>query len=84
MKTKIKKWLSILMIIITMFSTFGNIVYALEIDTADLKNSGRCEEHLQYWNGSSWSYITTTYVTYTEGGVQYPAFCINRELPRSW
>ena len=27
------------------------------------------------------SYVTTTYTTYTEGGREYPAYCVNRELP---
>ena len=28
-----------------------------------------------------WSYVTTTYTTYSEGGKEYPAYCVNREYP---
>ena len=57
-----------------------------EISSANLENSGDVEWHLQYWNEDKgvWAYVTTTYVTYNEGGRSYPAYCLNREYPRSW
>lgn len=84
-KLKSKKLISILMIIVTMFSTLNSSIFATEINKANIQNSGEVEYHLQYWNSDKniWSYIKTTYTTYTENGKQYPAYCLNRELPRS-
>ncbi len=90
MRVKIKKSIAFLMLILTVFSVFTNIlpntVNATEIQTADLKNGGDCGYHLQFWdsNANNWSYIITTFVYYEENGVQYTAYCLNRDLPRSW
>lgn len=87
MKVKIKKSVAFLMLVLTVFSVFTNIlpntVSATEIQTADLKNGGDCGYHLQFWdsNANTWSYIITTFVYYEENGVQYPAYCLNRDLP---
>lgn len=90
MKVKIKKSIAFLMLILTVFSVFinilPNIVNATEIQTADLKNGGDCGYHLQFWdsNANNWSYIITAFVYYEENGIQYPAYCLNKDLPRSW
>lgn len=90
MKVKIKKSIAFIMLILTLFSVFTNIfvneVNATEIQTADLKNGGDCGYHLQFWdsNANRWSYIITRFVYYEKDGVQYPAYCLNRDLPRSW
>ena len=84
MKNKIiKRFVAITMILITLISTFSNVVFATEINSAHLQNKGDVEYHLQYWNESknAWYYIITTFVTYTENGKEYPAYCVNKEYP---
>ena len=84
MKNKIiKRFVAITMILITLISTFSNVVFATEINSAHLQNKGDVEFHLQYWNESknAWYYIITTFVTYTENGKEYPAYCVNKEYP---
>lgn len=81
MKVKVKKFIAFLMLILTIFSVFSNTVFATEISSADLKYKGDCGNHLQYWDKDHWSYIITSFVTYSENGKEYPAYCLNRELP---
>lgn len=79
-----KKLVAILMLILTIFSAFSNFIYAAtEISEAYLQDKGEVEWHLQYWNTNKnvWSYVTTTYVTYTENGKEYPAYCLDRGSP---
>lgn len=81
---KTKKIVAILMLISILFSSLSNLVYAkTEISEAYLQDRGECEWHLQFWNEDKnvWSYVTTTYVTYTENGREYPAYCVNRLSP---
>ena len=53
MKNKIiKRFVAITMILITLISTFSNVVFATEINSAHLQNKGDVEYHLQYWNES--------------------------------
>lgn len=82
-KVKSKKLLAMLMLLLTVFSTLSSSVFATEISSAHIQNKGDVEWHLQYWNSDKnvWSYVTTTYTTYIEGGREYPAYCVNRELP---
>lgn len=86
MKLKIKKSIAFMMLLLTIFTTFSNVVFAqTEISSAKLQNGGDCGYHLQFWdsNRGVWSYIITTFVYYNENGKEYPAYCLNRELPRS-
>lgn len=79
-----KKIVAILMLLSIFLSSISNLVYAAtEISQAYLQDRGDVEWHLQYWNADKnvWSYVTTTYVTYTENGKEYPAYCMNREYP---
>src|SRR5699024_10310410 len=80
-KLKNKRILAILMLVLTIFSALSPSVFATEISSANIQNKGDVEYHLQYWNGDHWSYVVTTYTTYTEGGKEYPAYCINSEYP---
>lgn len=81
-KTLSKKLICILLILITILpSLMQTVSLATEISEAYIQDRGDCGLHLQYWTGSSWNYVTTTYVTYNQGGVEYPAYCLNRELP---
>lgn len=80
----IQKSVAIFMLLSIILSSISNIVFAAtEISEAYLQDKGDVEWHLQYWNEEQnvWSYITTTYVTYNEGGKEYPAYCMNREYP---
>ena len=85
MKKKIiMKFIAILLLLITVSSTFANLVIAsTEISEATISIRGRCELHLQYYNTDrqAWSYISGVYVEHEENGVKYPAYCLNRELP---
>ena len=82
-KVKSKRILAMLMLVLTLFSTINPSVFATEISSANIQNRGDVEYHLQYWNEAknAWYYITTTYTTYSEGGKEYPAYCVNREHP---
>lgn len=73
-KIKNKRILAILMLVLTIFSALSPSVFATEISSANIQNKGDVEYHLQYWNGDHWSYVVTTYTTYTEGGKEYPAY----------
>lgn len=82
-KVKSKKLLAMIMLVLTIFSALSPSVFATEISSANIQNRGNIEYHLQYWNEDKnvWSYIKTTYTTYSEGGKEYPAYCINKEYP---
>jgi uncharacterized surface anchored protein len=82
-KVKSKRILAMLMLVLTLFSTINPSVFATEISSANIQNKGDVEYHLQYWNEekNTWSYVVTTYTTYSEGGKEYPAYCVNREYP---
>lgn len=91
MKVKTKKGIALIMLILILSTTLMNIFTTVvnaqtEIQSAYLKNGGDCGYHLQYWNSQAnrWSYIITRFVYYEENGNQYPAYCLNRDLPRSW
>lgn len=73
-----------MMLILVSFVTFTNTTLATEITSAELQSKGDCGHHLQYWHNNQWTYVTTTFVTYTENGVEYPAYCLDKDLPRSW
>ena len=82
-KVKGKKVIAMLLLILTLCSTFSGFSFATEISEANLQNKGDCGYHLQYWNAekNGWYYIITTFVTYQKDGVEYPAYCLNREYP---
>lgn len=76
-----KKGIAMLLLVLSLFSVFSNVFAATPISSALIKNGGDCGYHLQYWDGSKWSYVKTTYVYYEEGGNQYPAYCMQPSLP---
>ena len=82
-KVKGKKVIAMLLLILTLCSTFSGFSFATEISEANLQDKGDCGYHLQYWNAekNGWYYIITTFVTYQKDGVEYPAYCLNREYP---
>ena len=82
-KVKGKKVIAMLLLILTLCSTFSRFSFATEISEANLQDKGDCGYHLQYWNAdkNGWYYINTTFVTYQKDGVEYPAYCLNKEYP---
>ena len=82
-KVKGKKVIAMLLLILTLCSTFSGFSFATEISEANLQDKGDCGYHLQYWNAdkNGWYYIITTFVTYQKNGVEYPAYCLNKEYP---
>ena len=82
-KVKEKKVIAMLLLILTLCSTFSGFSFATEISEANLQDKGDCGYHLQYWNAdkNGWYYIITTFVTYQKNGVEYPAYCLNKEYP---
>ena len=78
-----KKGIAILLLVLSLFSVFSNVFAATPISSALIKNGGDCGYHLQFWDSSqnAWSYVKTTYVYYEEGGKQYPAYCLQSNLP---
>lgn len=78
---KNKKVIAIILLVLTIFSSISPVVLATEISEANIQDRGTVEQHLQYWNDEKnvWSYVTTTYTTYSANGTEYPAYCLNRE-----
>ena len=77
-----QKSIAILLVLLSLLSVFSNLVLAATpISSALIKNGGDCGYHLQYWTGSNWSFVKTTYVYYEQGGNQYPAYCMQPDLP---
>lgn len=80
----LKKVVAIFMLLVTFISQVSNIAFAKSIgNDAFLQNKGECGRYLQYYNEEvgMWKDIICHFVTYTENGVEYPAYCLNRELP---
>lgn len=70
-----------LMIIITMFSCFQNIVLAKNIgDSSRLVKIGDCNSNIEFKFSSGWSDVICHYIGYNEGGKTYPAYCISHGL----
>lgn len=58
MKVKIKKSVALIMLLLTIFSVFSNIVFAeTDISSAHLQDRGDCGFHLQFWDTqqNAWS-----------------------------
>lgn len=83
LKKYTKKSIALLMLILTILSTFSNLVFATEISSAVVRNGGECGYHLQFFDTdqNAWSYIITHYAYYEEGGHQYPAYCLDKDAP---
>lgn len=72
-----KKCISILAIIIMLISLNANISLGANINEAHLYSKGGVEDLLIY-NGIE---VYTTIVVYSHDGVEYPAYCVNKDLP---
>ena len=76
-KSKIKKLLVILVVLIMNGLGFMNAVYATSIESANLYSIGDCGQLLKYKGGI----VKVSYVQYSYNGVDYPAYCMNPNKP---
>lgn len=82
MKKITRKMIAIMLLIITIIINLQGVIFAkTPISQATILDKGECEWHLQYNKNGQWLYVTTTYTVYEKNGVEYPAYCINRERP---
>lgn len=77
---KILKKIAILLVvtIIGIFPILNVKSYAvIDIDNKNLYSKGECERYLKFQGKA----IKTTYVVYNDGKNEYPAYCLNVQLP---
>lgn len=82
-KKKNIKMISIVLLIITLFSNIGTVAVqaSTEIQSADLKYIKDCGDYLQAKDGE-WYTIVASYVEYTApDGNKYPAYCLDNTKP---
>lgn len=78
------KIIAILMLVTIVFSSMQNIVMAKQVgDSAHLYSLGRCDYNVKFNFSGSWNYIICNYIVYEENGRTHPAYCVNKDLPRS-
>lgn len=82
MINKSKKVVATIMVIMTILSSLGK-VFATEISSAEIYGKGVMDYHLQYWNDErqAWSYVICNPAYYSYNGNEYPAYCVNNDLP---
>lgn len=77
MKVKQKnKIIAIILIAITLVMTF-NVSFAANLSSANLYSKGDCGNLLKYKGVT----VLTTMVVYSNGGIEYPAYCMDKALP---
>lgn len=78
MKKKTDKIIYILMIMMILVQYLSVISLAsTEISKANLKNDHKITTNIQYKNADgTWHDIICNYISYTDNGVKYPAYCI--------
>ena len=74
-----KKLLILLAILILNGLGFMNAVYATSIDSANLYAIGGCGQLLKYKG----VIVKVSYVQYSNNGIDYPAYCMDKTKPRS-
>ena len=72
---KIKKILTVFIVLIINTLMFMGVAYAMPVENADLYTTGDCGQLLKYKGIIVKSY----YVEYNHNGVNYPAYCVNKE-----
>ena len=79
----IRKILSLIMLLIIIIQVFSPIVYAIEIDRADIVFTGRTApaDLLIKRDDGTIGNVTCSIVGYNRNGVFYPVYCLNKELP---
>lgn len=78
-KRKVKKLIILLAIFIMNGLGFMNAVYATSINSANIYSIGDCGELLKYKG----IVVKTNYVQYSNNGVNYPAYCMDKTKKRS-
>lgn len=76
-KNRIRKIFIIIASLILSFLGLSNIVYAKTINSAHIYMVGDCGNLLTY-KGTP---VKVSYVEYTENGVHYPAYCLDKTKP---
>ena len=76
-KNRIKKAFIIITSLLLSFLGFSNIAYAADITSAHIYLVGDCGSLMTYKGNP----IKVSYVEYTEGGVHYPAYCLDAAKP---
>ena len=69
----------VLIIVVLMINIIGNIykVEAFSITSAELYSKGAYSNMIRY-NGVE---VLTTFVVYQKDGVEYPAYCMDKDIP---
>ena len=78
-KNKVKKVFIIIASLLLSFLGFTNIVYATNITSAHIYLVGDCGSLMTYKGNP----IKVSYVEYTDGGVHYPAYCLDDAKPET-
>lgn len=77
-----KKIVSIVLLFIIILTNLSQVFAINAGDTTTITNLGNCnEEHLYYTRDGVRMKISTKYLVYQENGKNYPAYCLNKELP---
>ena len=76
-KNRIKKAFIIITSLLLSFLGFSNIAYAADITSAHIYLVGDCGSLMTYKGNP----IKVSYVEYTEGGLHYPAYCLDAAKP---
>ena len=74
---KNKRIIALILLAITLFSSFSNCVYAIEINKANLTTIEDSDSQIQFKYDSGWTNVRTNYIGYRENGKIYPAYCIS-------
>lgn len=82
MKKVNKRIIAFFMLVLTLFSSCSNLVFATEINSANLTTIQDSDSHIQFnFEGAGWTNVRTNYVGYYENGTIYPAYCITHGAP---
>lgn len=77
-----KKIVSIVLLFIIILTNLSQVFAINAGDTTTITSLGDCnEEHLYYTRNGVRMKISTRYLVYQENGKDYPAYCLNKELP---
>lgn len=79
---KSKKIISTFLMLFMIISQLGGVFAMTVGDTANLYSKGECEKGLRYTKPDGTDLgVLTHYVVYNENGKEYPAYCLDIELP---
>lgn len=78
-----KKVISSILLLCMIISNLSSVFATSIGDTADLVNRGDCGTYISYTRNGTTMVVGTHYVGFYENGIFHPAYCLNKELPRS-